>query len=73
VASVATDLERHDPHSARQFLLAAGAAVEQICEQPGLGHPIGGGVFGHAIDGFPFAVIYEVTETEICFLYLAAT
>ena len=60
-----------DIRRAAAFSLAVGAAFERICENPGLGHPIVGGMSAHALDGFAYAVIYEVTEREICFLYLA--
>lgn len=61
-----------DRHVVREVYRAAGAAYDRICEQPGLGRSLGGVMFSHSLIGFPFAVIYEVTDTEICFLYLAA-
>jgi hypothetical protein len=65
-------MERNRLLDVEEFFHAAGAAYDRICEQPGLGRALAGGLFSHSLVGFPFAVIYEVTDMEICFLYLAA-
>ena len=48
------------------------AAVEWVCEQPGIGRSLCGGMHSHRLVHFPFSVIYEVTDGEIVFLYLAS-
>lgn len=72
VEDAADELAAFDARSADAFTLATGAAYDRVCENPKVGRPLGGGVMSHPLLGFPFAVIYEVTDTEICFLYLAA-
>lgn len=59
-----------DRPRSQAFVLATGAAVERICENPGLGRSLGGVMYVHTIVGFSFSIIYEVTDVEICLLYL---
>ena len=73
VADAADELAALDARHADAFTLAVGAACERVCENPGIGRPLGGGVRGHPLIGFSFAMIYEAGDAEICFLYLAPT
>jgi hypothetical protein len=72
IEEVKNELAVADRPRAGEFALAAGAAFERVCENPGIGRPMGGVMFSHKLHGFPFAVIYEVTEAELCFIYLAS-
>ena len=73
VADAAEELAALDARRADAFTPAVGAAYEQVCENPSIGRPLGGRVRGHPLIGFSFAVIYEVSDAEVCFLYLAPT
>lgn len=72
VAIAEIEYAREDQRAALDLYLAAGAAVERICQNPELGRSLGGVMFSHKLTGFPFSIIYEVTDVELCFLYLAA-
>jgi hypothetical protein len=72
VIAAAAEIRRRGRDHEIAYRLEIGAAYERICDEPIIGRSLGGAMRSHRLVHFPFAIIYEVTDDEIVFLYLAS-
>jgi plasmid stabilization system protein ParE len=67
----ALEIGRKSRKDEMAFRLEIEAAYERICETPDIGRSLRGAMHSHRLMHFRLAIIYEVTDDEIVFLYLA--